>query len=860
MDRAHRLPRVLFAVFLAALAVLAALPAAAQSAGGHVRGTVYASNTSPLAGALVQAFPSMVTNDTIFPVIETHTDEHGRYDLAVPHRGCYGLSASAAGFMPQYYGGNDPSAPCVEVPPSGIVEGIDFHLRRAGSIGGRVTDAATGDPVVSALVVAFPAGFDSMPPRGDPGGDGTDPFPGPGSAITDEHGEYVIEGVPPGEFIVVAHGEGYVPEFFDEAGRIEDATPVPVLEQQEIRHIDFTLGHGGCISGLVTSDTGEPVEGAQVWVFPSFWTDVAGRGPHPERSTRQMNGITGPDGRYSLCGLSAGDYFVQVWAEGFLVEFYDDAERFEDADPVAVPSDGEVTGIDFALSRGGRIEGVITEGGTDVPVPGAWVMAWPAWSDTTDPGGRPDIGVNSGYAIADSSGHYELGGLVSGRYVVVAESPGFLATYYGDTPDASLATPVDVTAPDATTGIDIGLLRGGSISGVVSDETTGAPIAGAWVELFLPYAGGFDDSTGTRPFPGPGAITEEDGTYRIEGIPSGSHILFCSAWDQGYAPEFYKDARSPERATPVTVTAPGATTGIDFTLSRHGPPGGEISGRVSRENGDAVPGAVVVAVSLAGQAGFATTARDGSYAIRDIRGGSYYVFAAATGLIGEFYDDALGWEEATPVDVPHAAQGIDFVLSAQMNGPGTIEGRVVDASGRGVAQVMVYADATGGSARAFATSRADGAFTLAGLLPGSYHVRATRVGFESAYYGGTSKDDAVVVDVPAGAVRGIDIVLAPPQGESPSAPVTVIGNAPNPFRRMTSIEFRVGGAGPVLVDIFDVRGRHVRRLEHDAVAAGSQQVVWDGRDGGGRTAPAGVYVYRVSAGGRNASGRMLLVE
>lgn len=89
---------------------------------------------------------------------------------------------------------------------------------------------------------------------------------------------------------------------------------------------------------------------------------------------------------------------------------------------------------------------------------------------------------------------------------------------------------------------------------------------------------------------------------------------------------------------------------------------------------------------------------------------------------------------------------------------------------------------------------------------------------------------------------------------------------PNPCREQARIELtlsdgpsKTGSATPRL-EIYDLRGRLVRRISGGSVANGRASVVWDGRDDGGRRAPGGLYLYRVASGGDLASGRLLLLD
>jgi glucose/arabinose dehydrogenase len=73
---------------------------------------------------------------------------------------------------------------------------------------------------------------------------------------------------------------------------------------------------------------------------------------------------------------------------------------------------------------------------------------------------------------------------------------------------------------------------------------------------------------------------------------------------------------------------------------------------------------------------------------------------------------------------------------------------------------------------------------------------------------------------------------------------------PNPFGAQTVLELNLERRASMVVDIYDVRGRHVRRLSDETRAAGAHAIPWDGRDDGARAVPAGVYFGRVAVDGR----------
>lgn len=72
-------------------------------------------------------------------------------------------------------------------------------------------------------------------------------------------------------------------------------------------------------------------------------------------------------------------------------------------------------------------------------------------------------------------------------------------------------------------------------------------------------------------------------------------------------------------------------------------------------------------------------------------------------------------------------------------------------------------------------------------------------------------------------------------------------NYPNPFRFVTTLPFALPEPSRVSVEIYDLQGRMVRRIAHEAMDAGYYTVAWDGNDDSGRRAGDGVYVCRMIA-------------
>jgi hypothetical protein len=94
---------------------------------------------------------------------------------------------------------------------------------------------------------------------------------------------------------------------------------------------------------------------------------------------------------------------------------------------------------------------------------------------------------------------------------------------------------------------------------------------------------------------------------------------------------------------------------------------------------------------------------------------------------------------------------------------------------------------------------------------------------------------------------------------SPSR-LLLLQNHPNPFNPNTTIAFELPVATHAVVEVFDVRGRSVKRLLDRHLAAGRHDVVWDGRDRRGRSAASGVYFYRLNVDGQSTFRKMVLAQ
>lgn len=295
---------------------------------------------------------------------------------------------------------------------------------------------------------------------------------------------------------------------------------------------------------------------------------------------------------------------------------------------------------------GGSISGRVTDEQGN-PIAGADV-----WAEPYE--GGPGVGG----AKTDGNGYYTIIGLPSGQYRVGAKAPGRVMCFYDNTLMHHEADPVTVVAPNDTPNINFALEPGGTISGTVRGPG-GQPLSGVSVECMR------TDEPG-----GAGAVTREDGTYTLDGLPFGTYQVSAPSGDRwgpndgDWAREWYQEKTvSP---TPVVLSESSPyKSGIDFTLE----PGGSIAGTVTDADGP-MAGVNVWATYFDGPSDFVIagtrTGGDGTYVLKNLPvGKNYRVQAYAEGYRPQWYNNATDYAQATPVTVgtPTTIVGIDFALT-----------------------------------------------------------------------------------------------------------------------------------------------------------------------------------------------------
>ncbi len=89
---------------------------------------------------------------------------------------------------------------------------------------------------------------------------------------------------------------------------------------------------------------------------------------------------------------------------------------------------------------------------------------------------------------------------------------------------------------------------------------------------------------------------------------------------------------------------------------------------------------------------------------------------------------------------------------------------------------------------------------------------------------------------------------------------TLSQNYPNPFNPQTTLRFDLPRSEEIDLAVYNLTGQKVATLAHGLREAGAYTLRWDGRDDDGRALASGVYLYRLTAGDRAATRKLLLLR
>ncbi len=575
------------------------------------------------------------------------------------------------------------------VDEDGVPPSVELVMVPAAVVTGRIRDAQDR-PLAGARVSAHPDVPDVRPAAIR--NDVLD-----SRAVTGPDGRFMLSGLAPGPtYSVRAMREGFI---------TLEQTLAP-LEAGETRHApSWNLVPGRGAFGAVQDVKQRPIEGIEVRV-----TSAAGlRLPKDVPTTAVAT--TGPDGRFwvdappvDVVDIEAfGGRFSPMKVRGLRLPVGSDAADLGVL--VMVPG----------ATLSGRVLDLVGEPVADaairVVVPGTGGER----SDTTRP-----------RAQSDEQGRFCIEGLASDVKVRLAvAAAGFLPT-----------TEPSVRVPTSEP-LEIRLAPAALVSGVVVDDN-GEPVAAAEVSLVaVPLTAG---SATVRASPGTAdafagaafagakdgggedfhaVMAEEDGSFAMEAAPG---IVHLHAVAMGFA-------RSEPRRLEIAPSSP--VVGLRLKLRA----GAVLEGQVTDVGGNAIAGARVAVADARG-----LSDRAGLFRVAGIEAGLVTAAVTAPGFNG--VQRAFELERA---DVVVA----DFVLG----GGHSVAGRVVDASGLGLAGVEMALERDDDSfTDEQVVSRDGGTFVFPQVADGGYRVHATIQRYVEARA-------PVRVEVVGAAVDGVEVSM-----------------------------------------------------------------------------------------------------
>jgi hypothetical protein len=374
-------------------------------------------------------------------------------------------------------------------------------------------------------------------------------------------------------------------------------------------------------------------------------------------------------------------------------------------------------------------------------------------------------------------------------------------------------------------------------------------------------------------------LTDSLGKYQAHVLAGNAYIAM--AVKHGYLPEFYNNKTNPMDADIIRLIRD--TTGIDFSLTPRPVVQNSVSGIVRDSNGVRVPSRIVVLpVQLwpgPTSARFEHTDSTGAYTITNVRPGKYFVLALPFSHYAPAFYKAgaygvLRWQKADTVNIAISGDvtGIDIgVVPIKSRGFARLTGRIHSGGGSPEATtgspiegVNVLAQNAQGDAVGYGITDDTGAYAIDALPAGQLSVVIDRLGYL------TSQDDVTFGTNDFTLNRDYTLTPLSPTSVPGTATVplsyTLEQNYPNPFNPSTEIAFSLPVLSNVTLTVYNLLGQEVAILLNSVAPAGNYRVVWNGKDGAGRSTASGVYFYRLRAssvsGGETFSGmkRMVFVK
>ena len=384
-----------------------------------------------------------------------------------------------------------------------------------GQIVGHVQNAVTGDPVVGAQIELFQFSIGSKPS-----------FPAPHTVSSQPDGSFVLDGLPPGMYSLMASAPNFATARYKAAGSSALMDIFNLQPGSQMAGVVLSLQPYANLSGRVIDDTGQPVSRAEVRAFGS----VLMRGKTQLQPGKEA---TSDDaGKFELKGVPNGKVYISASpapaAESdtppssaatapeqkldLVTTFYPDSLTVVGAAPLDVASGQDQGGIEIHMKRAAtfHIRGKVAVNAAE----GSKLFIGVSQS------GSPFSIVSRHGQTPGPGGQFDISGLVPGAYTLRLIEPG-PATHVLGRQDVTIA------AADVNNVVITQMLPVTITLHARSESDEAADLSGVMVNLqpwddlprYGPPVVGFNPD-GSR------TITVIPGSYLIHivGIPPGPYI------------------------------------------------------------------------------------------------------------------------------------------------------------------------------------------------------------------------------------------------------------------------------------------------------------------------------------------------
>ena len=501
---------------------------------------------------------------------------------------------------------------------------------------------------------------------------GAPALPLPRSIITGDDGAFRFDGLPAGQYSVVAVKDGYLPTDAGGGRPPRSSSPVPLAAGQSLR-LSIAMPRGAVVTGTVTDVDGSPAQGITVTALQRRF--VGAQGEYRYFPAGVPTGTTDDRGIYRIYALPEGEYVISAQPQTRFSSVPGmDVRRMAGANvdprPLVMTQIFHPGATTVASATRIKVRAGEERGGVDVPlqyVPLATVSGTLAVTSGLNratltmvrsdevPGFDPPRN-----ARPDAEGRFTISSVPPGQYRIVARSAA--TGPEGIEPNRQVAF-ADVTVEGEDVSVALGAQPGLSITGeLVFKGDTPPQIAPAAVLRSQALAVLNIANTGYLLPP-----VELDGMrFKIDGIIPGTYRT---------APNL-RGIRAPVGTWWLQSVAAGDRDLLDAPLDirqslsnvviTFADRASELSGAVTDAQGAATADGWVVAFPTHRAGWFFNSRRvaglrvdrTGRYTIRNLPPGDYYVVATRDLEQGEWFDPAA-LERLAPLAKPVTIAGVE---------------------------------------------------------------------------------------------------------------------------------------------------------------------------------------------------------